>query len=125
MKCPNCSHEWTTKRKPKAPETYGPNSPEVKLYNHCIERIRANFPRARFDNGVKKKSLDMFNKLLRIDRYKEKDIAQAIFFATDDNEPNGLSGFCWANQFQSPLKLRKKDSEGVMYVEKWIRLRNM
>ena len=54
-------------------------------------------------------SLDVFEKLIRIDGYQENDIRVAIEWARSDD--------FWSTNFLSPVKLRSKDKNGVKYID--------
>jgi len=95
---------------------YAENSSEFQLFTFSIDKIKQNFPALKFDNGIKKKSLDMFEKLIRIDGFSEAEIKTAIEYAANHKTER----FSWAEQFQSPLKLRKKNKEGLSYMQVWL-----
>jgi uncharacterized protein YdaU (DUF1376 family) len=54
-------------------------------------------------------SMDVFNKLVRIDGYTIDDIKNAIQWARGDD--------FWSKNFLSPVKLRNKNKEGVKYID--------
>lgn len=58
---------------------------------------------------INNKTLDVFDKLIRIDKYSMDDIKSAISFARNDN--------FWTSNFLSPAKLRNKDKNGVKYID--------
>jgi len=58
---------------------------------------------------ITESSLDVFDKLIRIDGYQEGDVKAAIEWARGDD--------FWSTNFLSPLKLRSKDKNGVKYID--------
>jgi hypothetical protein len=58
---------------------------------------------------ITENSLDLFDKLIRIDGYKEDQIKSAVQWARCDD--------FWSTNFLSPLKLRNKDKNGVKYID--------
>jgi hypothetical protein len=55
------------------------------------------------------KSLEVFDKLTRIDGYQPEQIQKAIEWARADD--------FWSSNFLSPVKLRNKDKNGVKYID--------
>ena len=55
------------------------------------------------------KSLEVFDKLTRIDGYQPEEIQKAIEWARADD--------FWSSNFLSPVKLRNKDKNGVKYID--------
>src|SRR5690554_3072519 len=55
------------------------------------------------------KSLEVFDKLTRIDGYQPEQIQRAIEWARADD--------FWSSNFLSPAKLRNKDKNGVKYID--------
>jgi hypothetical protein len=64
------------------------------------------------------KFCDVFNKLIRVDGHKPEQIRAVIDWVTAQTETR--NGFCWADQFMSPLKLKKKNKDGIKYIDVWI-----
>jgi DNA-binding transcriptional regulator YhcF (GntR family) len=62
------------------------------------------------------KSLDCFDKLVRIDKYTINQIKQAILNAKADS--------FWSDNFLSPLKLREKDKSKVLYIDIFLKIQN-
>jgi hypothetical protein len=60
------------------------------------------------------KSLECFDKLTRLDGYTIIQIKQAILNARGDP--------FWEPNFQSPVKLRDKDKNGVLYIDKFLKI---
>lgn len=55
------------------------------------------------------KSLEVFDKLTRIDGYQPEEIQKAIEWARTDD--------FWSSNFLSPVKLRNRDKNGVKYID--------
>ncbi len=96
-----------------------PEDPRRKLTDFAVEEIKKNFPASQFSSGNLDKSARMMGRLLKV--YTEDDIAKSILYVTSDNTP-GKTGFCWARQFQSPLKLDRTNGQGIKYVQVWLNL---
>lgn len=64
---------------------------------------------------IGKKSLECFDKLTRIDNYSIEQIKKAILNAKTDR--------FWANKFLSPVKLREKNKEEVLYIDLFLTLK--
>jgi uncharacterized protein YdaU (DUF1376 family) len=58
---------------------------------------------------INKKSIETFDKLLRIDKYTTEQIKNVIKFAREDT--------FWSQNFLTPNKLRDKNKEGVKYID--------
>lgn len=56
-----------------------------------------------------KPAVEVFRKLLELDKYKIEQIKSAIFWARSDN--------FWSTNFLTPAKLRMKDKSGVKYID--------
>jgi hypothetical protein len=68
------------------------------------------FSKVYFDEKfIGEKSLDIFDKLMRIDGYTKDQIMQAIKFGRGDP--------FWSSNFLSPQKLRNKNKDGVKYID--------
>lgn len=63
---------------------------------------------------INEKSLDCFDKLIRINGYTIKDIQSAIL--------NARSEPFWDDNFLSPLKLREKDKNGVLFIDRFLKI---
>lgn len=92
-------------------EEYPENSKEFQLSLFCKDKILENYPRFThyFDSKNFQKYCDCMNKLIRIDKKTDEEIKNAIIFATEDE--------FWKKQFQSPLKLRKPNNDGIKYID--------
>ena len=114
---PNISTENSTKTTPKKkiyPESV------LKITDWAIEQIKSHH-QITFDNNQKEKIKKMFNKFLIKEKIDEDKIKKAIHWVTKDTYCNDR-GFCWSNQFLSPLKLERRDKDGIRYLEKFIAL---
>jgi len=89
------------------------------LTDFTIQKILNNHTALKFTSADKKKFDDVFDKLIRLDNRPPEQIREVITWVTSQTEKK-KGDFCWADQFQSPLKLRKKDSDGVKYYDKWL-----
>jgi hypothetical protein len=65
---------------------------------------------------INEKSLDCFDKLIRLDGYTIHQIQQAIIRGSRDT--------FWSQQFLSPIKLRTKDKAGVLHIDKFLNLKS-
>lgn len=63
---------------------------------------------------VTDKSIDMFDKLIRIDGYTPIQIQEAISNACND--------LFWGKNFLSPLKLREKNKDKVYYIDVFLKI---
>ncbi len=97
------------KRKEK--KEYTENSIEFQLSIFCENRILENFPNLKKYFTPKKIQdyCDCMNKLIRIDEKTEHQIKAAINFAIEDD--------FWKDNFQSALKLRRINKDGIKYVD--------
>ena len=100
-------------------EKYSANSQEMKLTIFAIEKIKINHPHIDFDQNDKQKICKMFNMLISRDQFSPEQIHDVIKWVTEQTERNN-NGFCWADQFQSPMKLRSKNKEGIKYIDVWL-----
>jgi len=96
------------------------NAVAFSLVDYTVEKILKNFPELKFSSHDRKKFAEMFVKLMRIDKRSEEEIREVIDWVTSQTEKR--NGFCWAEQFRSPMKLRKKNKEGVKYFDLWLSL---
>jgi len=96
------------------------NAVAFSLVDYTVGKILKNFPELKFSSHDKKKFAEMFDKLTRIDKRSEEEIREVVDWVTSQTEKR--NGFCWAEQFRSPLKLRKKNKEGVKYFDLWLSL---
>jgi phage replication O-like protein O len=97
---------------------YNENSVEFSLTQFCVKRILKNHPHLKFKSNDIAKFHDMFNKLIRIDGYRSEQIREVIDWVTSQTETR--NGFCWAAQFMSPMKLRKRNRDGIRFIDVWI-----
>ena len=70
----------------------------------------------RLSKNDKLKWADCVEKLLRIDEFTEEQILSAVTIGRKDN--------FWNKNFLSLLKLRKKDKQGVKYINVFLNLKN-
>ena len=94
------------------------NSVEFSLTEFCIEKILRNHGHLKFNKNDKDSFSNMFDKLLRIDGYSVEQIRDIITWVTSQTMES-KKGFCWAKQFKSPLKLRRK-IDRIKYIDVWI-----
>jgi hypothetical protein len=81
---------------------------DVNLLNVFCEKF--------FDKKyLNEKARECFDKLIRLDGYTKFQIETAI--------SNASSHEFWMQQFQSPCKLRTKDNSGVLYIDKFLKLK--
>ncbi len=64
---------------------------------------------------INDKSLECFEKLIRIDKYTIVQIKKAILNARSDS--------FWDENFLSPLKLRDKDKNGVKFIDRFLKIK--
>jgi len=83
-------------------------SPEVlNFYNSVVSQFTELYrPKKEAD---KKKWLEVIDKVNRIDGYDFKLLYRIIYWARNDD--------FWFKNFQSILKLRKKNNDGILYVD--------
>jgi hypothetical protein len=82
-------------------ENVNENKDAIELNIWCIDFFDKKF--------LNKKSIETFDKLLRIDNYSVEQIKNVIKFARND--------MFWSNNFLTPNKLRNKNKEGVKYMD--------
>lgn len=87
-----------------------------ELTKIALIKIKETHLQVKFSETVKKNSIDMFEKMLRIDKITVDEIMAVLKWLPTAQE-NG-NGFSWKNQVLSPLKLRRKDKNGVMFFYK-------
>lgn len=111
----------------QAPQPSQPNqkasknapSPEAKSLAAFAFRQIQSHHRIKFSPAQILNAEKMFDKFLK-KGYKAEKIRDAIYWVMSDRIPR--DGFCWADQFQSPLKLQRRDKEGILYLDKFINL---
>jgi len=81
---------------------------KIKNYHTALEFSASDLQ--RFD--------EVFDKLIRIDKRPPDQIREVVSWVISQTDKN--KGFCWADQFQSPMKLRDKDKSRVKYFDKWL-----
>jgi hypothetical protein len=64
---------------------------------------------------INETSLECFDKLIRINKYTIEDIQKAILNARNEE--------FWGKNFLSPVKLRDKDKNGVLYIDRFLNLK--
>jgi len=80
----------------------------IELNNACKKYFEEKY--------ITKKSLECFDNLIRIDKYTIEQIKQAIL--------NARSEPFWDKNFLTPLKLRDKDKDGVLYIDKFLAIKS-
>ena len=106
----------------KKSQTNFPEEIHYQLTAKAIEAIHKTHPHIGFTYNQKKQIALMFSQMMRIDKRSVEDIERVLDWIP--RSPVSGSGFSWKNQFQSPLKLRKKDREGVQYFDKFVSAMN-
>jgi len=101
----------TPKRKTPSKKIFDVKSPEYQLVEYIISRIQENHPRTNFTDAQIQKACEDIEKLIRLDGWNLEEIKTVVDWAVSDE--------FWKIQFQSPLKLRRKDKDGVTYMAKW------
>lgn len=77
----------------------------ARYFFECIRKNKSDFKRPDFTSWAR-----VIDRMIRLDKRKPDKIKQVMKWCQEDNVPNG-SGFCWAHNVLSVLKLRKKFDE--------------
>jgi hypothetical protein len=109
----------TVNKKPKEPPFFAADSPESQLTRFCIEKIKSNHPTVKFDSKRKQQIALMFADMVRIDKISLEKAKEIIIWVTSHNDKK--TGFSWADQFMSPLKMRKSNRDGIRFTTMWLR----
>jgi hypothetical protein len=103
----------------KKKNRYGQNSIEFRLAEYTIEKINLNHSHIRFTPSRMEKCCDMFRLLITKDGFEPELIMRVVDWVTGQTIQNS-KGFCWSDQFRSPLTQRKENDEGIKYIDVWI-----
>lgn len=102
-------------RKGKERKGKGKEDPQLKIYDPYVEVLKEKFLDF-FPEDLQPKTesqiedwADCLKKLIEIDHYTEMDIGEIVYWAREDS--------FWSSQFMSFLKLRKKNKDGVKYID--------
>lgn len=107
----------SVKKKDEKIPFYAANSNELQLADFCIEKIKSNHPTVKFTSDKKQQFADMFEKMVRIDKMSIGKIKTMIVWVTSHRDLK--TDFSWANQFMSPLKMRKRNRDGIRFTDMW------
>ena len=90
---------------------FSPDSQFYKAAVYCVDRIAANHPALADKINKFQKYAQDIERITRLDKVPLAELREIIDFATSDP--------FWLQQFQSPLKLRKCNPDGIRYVFVW------
>ena len=109
----------SVKKKAKELPFFADDSEESQLTRFCIEQIKKNHPGVKFDTRRKQQIALMFSDMVRIDKISLAKAKEMIIWVTTHDDKK--THFSWADQFMSPLKMRKTNKDGIRFSTMWER----